>query len=211
MKKLLILVGLISVMLSCRKDPDLGQLSDDFIVATFYDRSANFDSLKTYFIPSQVGYISNVHPNDTLLAPASASQLVNRVKNNMNQRGFIPVDSTANPDMAVNMFVIRDLNRTDVISPGGWWGYPGYYDPWYYGYYDSYYYYPFSYSYTYETGTLVIELIDLKNSDSNNNKLIVVWNAISNGVLAGYQYGQLQEGLDAIDQSFAQSPYLVTR
>jgi hypothetical protein len=211
MKKILLVSIVAFGLVACRKEPDLSQLTDDFIVATFFDRNADFDSLETYYVPSNVGYISNTHPNDSLLSPNKALQLVNQVKSNMSDRGFTSVDSSQSPDMAINMFVIKDLNRTDVVTPGYWWGYPGYYDPWYWGYYDSYYYYPYTYSYTYETGTLVIELIDLKNNDENNNKLIVVWNAISNGVLAGYPSSDMQKGLDAIDQSFQQSPYLINR
>jgi hypothetical protein len=202
MKKLILFLAVAVTTLSCRKEPDLYQLSDDFIVATFYDKNASFNDLNTYYISDTVGY--------SLLAPNKANQLVNQVKSNMNGRGFT-LASKDSADLAVNMFVIKDLNRTDVISPGYWWGYNGYYDPWYYGYYDSYYYYPFTYSYTYATGTLVIELIDLKNNDANNKKLVVVWNAISNGVLSGSSFNNMQQGLDAIDQSFAQSPYLVTR
>jgi hypothetical protein len=208
MKRTLLFLTVVVATLSCRKDPDLYQLTDDFIVATFRDKNISFDSLKTYYIPDDVGYISNTRPNDSLLSPSKALQLVNRVKSNMDQRGFVST-SKDSADMAVNMFVIKDLNRTDVISPGYWWGYNGYYDPWYWGGYD-YYYYPFSYSYTYTTGTLVIELIDLNDVSANNNKLVVVWNAISNGVLSGYPNNDMQQGLDAIDQSFAQSPYLVT-
>lgn len=207
MKKSLLLLALVGALWSCRKEPNLTQLSDDFLVATQYDRYADFGSYSTYELPTYVALLGN-GSNDTMLSNSSANQLLNRIRQNMNARGYTEVQASANPDLAMNVFAINTQNSGSVVSPGSWWGYPGYYDPYYWGYYDSYYYYPFSYSYTYNTGTLVMELIDLKNDDQNNNRLVVIWNSLANGLLYNYTPSDIQNALTSIDQSFAQSPYL---
>jgi hypothetical protein len=190
-------------------------LSDDFLVATFFEKNTPIDSLhlQTYFISDTVGLITNesgsLTNGDTLVKPQSAAlDLVNQVKSNMNQRGYSFVQRNQSPDIAINMFVVKDLNQSDVLAPGYWWGYPGYYDPYYYGYDSYYYYYPFTYSYSYTTGTLVIELVDLKHRDTNNGKLVVFWTGLANGLLADYTATNVLNAKTAIDQAFTQSPYL---
>ena len=54
----------------------------------------------------------------------------------------------------------------------------------------------------------MFELIDLKNRVQNNNKLYVAWNMLASGVLSDSNSDNMQKALNAIDQSFVQSPYL---
>lgn len=210
MKKIAFLLLLVGISFGCRKEPNLSNLSDDFLVATLYDETADFGEYVTYKIVDQVGIVTNDPNGDTLLPANIANQLINRVKSNMNARGYtnLPFDSTADADLGVNIFAINQLNEGNVISPGYWWGYPGYYDPYYWGCYSCYYYYPFSYSYSYNTGTVVMEILDLKNADANNDKVIVLWTGLGNGLLSNFNSINTQYGLDAIDQAFIQSPYI---
>lgn len=207
MKKSLLLLALVGALWSCRKEPNLSQLSDDPLVATQFDRSADFSSYATYELPTYVALLGN-GSNDTLLSNSDANQILNRIRQNMDRRGYSEAASTDTGDLAMNVFVINTQNTGSVVTPGYWWGSAGYYDPYYWGYYDSYYYYPFSYSYTYNTGTLIMELVDLKNDDLNNNRLIVIWNSLANGLLYNYSATNMQNALSSIDQSFTQSPYL---
>jgi hypothetical protein len=208
MRIILLLITVLITFSGCRKEPDLNQLTDEPVVVTYYDRGTDFNTLKTFSLPSTVGLISNSNPNDTLLGALKAAQILGRLSTRLTANGFTAVDSSQNPDMVANVFVIKDLNSSQVVSPGYWWGYDGYYDPYYWGYPGGYYYYPYTYTYTYETGTLVIELIDLKNRVQNNNKLYVAWNMLASGVLSDSNSDNMQKALNAIDQSFVQSPYL---
>jgi hypothetical protein len=206
-----LLLSLILITLgACRKEPTSDQLTIEPVVATYYDRGTDFNSLQTFCLPSTVGLISSTNLNDTLLGPVKAAQILNQLNTRLTERGFNSVDITQNPDIVANVFVIKDLNSSSVISPGYWWGYPGYYDPYYWGYPGSYYYYPFTYTYTYETGTLVIELVDMKHRTQNNDKLFVSWNMLASGVLSDSNSENMQQAIDAIDQAFEQSPYLTT-
>jgi hypothetical protein len=208
MRIFFLLISLVVTMGGCRKEPLLGQLTNEPVVATYYDRGTDFNSLNTFCLPPTVGLISSTDPNDTLLGAVKAAQILGRLNTRLTESGFNSVDISQNPDMVANVFVIKDLNSNTVVSPGYWWGYGGYYDPYYWGYPGSYYYYPYTYTYTYETGTLVIELVDVKHRIQNNNKLFVSWNMLASGVLSDSNSDNMQMALDAIDQAFEQSPYL---
>jgi hypothetical protein len=84
--------------------------------------------------------------------------------------------------------------------------YPNYYYNGYYGY-GGYYYYPYVQTYAYNTGSLVIEWVDLKNAAANN-KYKVIWNAYMGDLFNAVD--QLGQSLDAVNQAFEQSPYLGT-
>ena len=61
--------------------------------------------------------------------------------------------------------------------------------------------------YSYDTNTLVMEMIDLSDNGTENAKLPVIWYANA----SGYQYNSwynIQLMTDAIGQAFEQSPYI---
>src|SRR5574339_843725 len=180
--RFLLVVALLAVIVSCRKVPDTSELSNEQVVATDRDLSANFSSYSTYFISDTVSVVAN-DPRDTILTGALATQLVNAVKTNMNNRGYTPVARTANPDLGLRLTVIKDITRTAVC--GGWWdGWWGYYPPWYWGcYYCGGYYYPWCTSYTYTIGTSALYIFDKKNQDANHN-LRALWGATMFGVFS---------------------------
>ncbi|MDA8596264.1 DUF4136 domain-containing protein [Flavobacteriaceae bacterium] len=193
------------VVASCYKNPDLDKLQYDFVVATDYDEEADFSSYMTYYISDTIATITD-NPRDSILVGEGATQIVNRIKSHMDSRGYQFVGIDQNPDLAMITSVIQTKNLGSVCS-GWWWGYPGYYPPWWWGYPSYGYYYPFCSYYTYDIGTLNVELFDLKNVDSNQN-IRVLWNDINFGVLSSYDQTNISRSLDAIDQAFEQSPYL---
>ena len=196
----------LSTLFSCRKYPDTGQLSNSFVVQTSQEPGANFGSYKTYYISDTIAAIAT-DPNDSLWFDNDAKQLVDAVKTNMNARGYTFVASShANPDLGLGLTVIKDLN-IGVIYPGYWWGYWG---GCYWGYcgYPPYYpWYGGGIVYSVPTGTLVLDMIDLKNA-SADEKLSVPWGSVMSGGLGNSN--DIQLGIEAIDQAFAQSPYIQT-
>lgn len=125
----------------------------------------------------------------------------------MEARGytFVPNNHT-HPDLGLGLTAVKNLN-IGVIYPGWWWGYWG---GCYWGYcgYPPYYpWYPVFYSIT--TGTLVLDMIDVKNAGTDG-KLNVPWGSVMSGGL-GYTDNDFALLIDAINQSFAQSPYIQTQ
>ena len=66
--------------------------------------------------------------------------------------------------------------------------------------------YPYINTYAYNTGALVVEIVDLKNV-TPDGKVKVIWNAYMGDLYSALDY--TQQSLEAIDQAFVQSNYLV--
>ncbi len=206
MKKYLfyLLVTTVVVLSGCRKTPDTGKLSTSFVVQTSKSPTANFDNYKTYFISDTIA-LRTTNPNDTFWFDASAKQLIDAVKANMQSRGYTYVPKGSHPDIGIGFNAVKDLNVGIIYSGWWWWGYWGCY--WYYCGYPPYY--PWGSVYTIPTGTLVLDFIDVKNAEADN-KLTVIWSSVMSGGL-GNTSNDLALGIGAIDQSFTQSPYISTK
>ncbi len=202
----LLIAGLVIALASCRKTPNLDQLTNEQVVATDRDLQANFSGYSTYYISDTVSIVAT-NPKDSILTGPLAAQLVNAVKTNMTSRGYTFVSRGSKPDLGLRLTVIKDVTRTAIC--GGWWdGWWGYYPPWYWGYPGGGYYYPWCTSYTYTVGTSTLYLFDLKNYSSNNN-LRAIWGATMFGVFSTTN-NQTNANLTetAINQAYKQSPYI---
>lgn len=206
MDRLLKAVIMISGMLfmACEPQPDAEELFDQLVVETNFDPAADFSSYATYSISSDtIGLVSNIREDDTLIVGSNYAQpVVNAIVDNLSMRGYTRVDRNANPDLAVNAFIVKNLDIQQQINYPGYYGYPGYYYPGYYGY--GSYYYPYISTYVYNTEVLVIEMIDLKNIV--NNQVRVIWNSYMGDVYTSIN--PQAQSLEAIDQAFNQSTYI---
>ena len=206
--KTFFVILVVSVLFSCRKEPDTEDLKLEQVVSTDRDLAANFSSYATYFISDTVSIVASAS-TDSILTGPMALQLVNAVKTNMTARGYtFKPRSQGLPDLGLRLTVIKDVTRTAVC--GGWWdGWYGYYPPWYWGcYYCGGYYYPWCTTYTYTVGTSTLYMFDVKNQGNNHN-VRALWGATSFGVFSTTN-NQTNADLTttAINQAFAQSTYL---
>jgi hypothetical protein len=207
MKKYLhvLIIGALSLW-ACHPEPDAGELLDEFVVATNYDTDADFNTYSTYAIPADtIGFISNTS-NDTIIV-ASRSEfprpVLKTIQSNFNERGYVQVARNQNPDLGINVLVVNDFNVfQQVIYPG--YNYPGNYYSGYYGY-GSWYYYPYVQTTAYNTGVLIIEIVDLKNR-TPDNKVKVVWDAYMGDVYNTFDL--IPQAIDGINQAFTQSPFI---
>jgi len=198
-------VILVTLNFSCSKSPDLAQLSANFIVATNIDKEATFTSYKTYYVSDTIALIKG-SATDTIWNDAKSKQLVDAVKKNMAALGYTFVNKGAKPDIGINMLAVKVIN-VGVVYPGWGWGYAGWWDPWYWGWYYPYYY-PWSVYYTVTTGSVSIDMVDLKSA-TPKQQLRVVWSALLGGAL-GYSGDDIQNAVGVIDQAYLQSPGLKT-
>jgi hypothetical protein len=196
------------LLVSCHPEPDSLKLFDQLVVQTNYDTNADFKSYSTYSISTDtIGLISN-QSSDTIITAGESDfprPVLNLVKSNMDSRGYTRVDRSQSPDLGVRVMVVNNLNLfQSVIYPNYYGGlYGGYYSG-YYGY-SSWYSYPYVSTYAYNTGVLIVEIVDLKNRTANN-EVAVIWDAYLGDIYSTLD--QLNESLDAINQAFTQSPYL---
>jgi hypothetical protein len=201
--RFLLVPTLVLALMACRKTPDLAPLQNGFAVQTVKHPDANFTSYKTYYLSDTINLKSSVS-KDSVWFDAKSKQLVDAVKSNMASLGYTFVAKGNTPDLGLGLTVIRDLNA-GVIYPGWWYGYWG---GCYWGYCGYPPYYGGGVVYTIPTGTIVLDMIDLKNA-SANQKLFVLWSSVMSGGL-GNTSNDLELGVEAINQAFTQSPYLKT-
>ncbi|HMG91353.1 MAG TPA: DUF4136 domain-containing protein [Chryseolinea sp.] len=198
-------VGLLPFAWSCQPEPDSIKLLDELVVSTTYDNAVDFQTYSTYSIATDtLGFVSN-QANDTILIQAKTDYprpVLQKVIGNLNALGYTKVNKSDNPDMRINVYIVNDFNLFQQVI------YPDYYYPSYYGYgygYGSYYAYPYVNTYATNTGSLVIEILDLKNV-TPDNKVKVIWGAYMGDVYSTIDL--IKQSEKAIDQAFVQSPYL---
>ena len=205
MQKLFVIISVVTVLWGCQSEPDNLRLFDELVVSTNFDPEASFSAYTTYAIPTDtIGFVSNSDPDDTIMVAEGKNnfyprKVLEKVTKNMDDRLYNRVARNENPDLGVNVYIVQDLNVFQQIVN------PGYYYPYYYGY-GSYYSYPYVNTYAYNTGALVVEIVDLKNV-TPDGKVKVIWNAYLGDLYSAIDY--TQQSLDAIDQAFVQSNYLV--
>jgi hypothetical protein len=206
MKKILLPILIAVLFAGCYKAPNYNQLSSNFIVLTNFDSSANFKDYKTFVMPPYVGLISNTS-SDSILDPQYGDTILSLVISNLTTRGYTQVPNNHLADLGVAVTALKEVTIYTGWYPGSWWGYPGWGGCyWYYcGWYPWYPpYYP---TYVSQTGSIIVELVDLKNINKPGDRLDVIWTNWNGGAL-GSSNTNLQNALNSINQAFVQSPYI---
>ncbi len=193
------------VIASCTKLPNTARLSSEFYVATHYAPSSDFKQYNTFFIPDSIIVASDKPGDGNSLTGPDANKILDNLAKNMTARGYVQVADKDSADIGIPVTLIKNLQiYTDYYYPGYWWGYPGYPGGGYWGCPGCGYWYPGYSTYAYSTGTIVIELLDVKNMQ--NNQITVLWNAVIGSVYKGST--AVSETVKATDQAFTQSPYI---
>ena len=196
---------LMVLLLACQPKPNLNDLVKDMVVQTSYDNTINFSSFATYSMPlDTIGQIYNASPKDTIITGSYAQLISRAVKSGLDKAGYTQVGRKQNPDLTVVTFVIRDYSQfTSVVYPS--YGYSSYYYPSNYGYGGGYYNYPYVQTYSSNTATLIIEIVDLKDRNIQN-QVKIIWTANIGDVFSSPD--PLQKSGEGVDQAFAQSTYI---
>jgi hypothetical protein len=175
---------------SCYPGEELTPADTD-LVSTFYDKEANFSTKLTYAIRDSVTRLDE--DGNPVFETGPYDQVgINRIKTNLNDAGFTEVPNPADADVIVITFA----NTSTWVSGGC-------YD-WWYSWYYTYYGWCYPVYYTYETGTLVIVMLDANATEQKN----ALWVAAINGILEDTSTGITTRLTNSIDQAFTQSPYL---
>ena len=185
--------------------------SDYDLVGTDYTPeywSANTPT--TYFMPDSLGWIVDREHLENIedLTRDYDEFILDEVATNLSALGYQRVDSidVANPpDVFVFTQALAVKNTTISYIPWYPW-YGGYYPGWG-GYWPGYGGgYPVSYSYT--TGTVLIEMGDALNIDEEQKLINIVWTGAIDGLLRSSSASNQQFVAQNIAQAFNQSPYL---
>lgn len=202
-KKIFSLVAVIGGLFLWGCYPEGPSYTEDLdVVLTHHNHDYDFATKNTYAMPS---FIVKITGNLTegqepeYIADIYASKILQKIDDNMALLGWTKVDIGASPGM--------------ILTPVAWetTTITFYYDYWYMwwgGYYPYWPYYPPVYSYSYTTGTLLMNLMDPTVTGTNGNP-IQQWTGVLNGIL-NYSYNESRMN-KLINQAFEQSPYLQTK
>jgi len=168
---------------------------------TKHNPDYDFVGKATYAMPDKIVKITgNVTEGEdpTFIPDATAQKILAIIADNMSALGWQRVDVSASPDL--------------LLTPAAWetttiYYYYDYWYWWYGGYYPYWGYYPPVYVSSYTTGTLLMNLIDPDILGSNGNP-VNQWAGAVNGIMTGAY--DVERITTAIDNTFAQSPYLKT-
>lgn len=206
MKRSLPIGLLLLVCMSCMQEPETGNLVQHMVVQTSYNEDFInsgeniFDSYSTFVIREDtIGFVSNLSDTEYLVeedVPGFVTPVVNAIRNGFAQ-DYQQVTDAEGPDFAVNVVVLENFSYYQSYNYG--YGYPGSY----YSYYG--YYYPMVTTYYSNNVTLLIQVVDAKNPNFEN-KFPIIWSAYIGDL--GATADLAGKTLEAIDQAFAQSPYL---
>ena len=142
----------------------------------------------------------------------NAQEIIKQVADEMDTRGYTRVKVIKNANIGLQLSFTRQT--TQIIGTGGWYGggwYNGWWGPGYWGPYWNDWYYPYPVTYSYNTGTLIMEMVNLTDHPEDTSqkvKLPVIWHSYATGLLFENSKYNMQLTLDAVNQAFDQSPYI---
>lgn len=216
MKKTFLLIFVTSLLVgSCSFfNNDYHETVDQFVSAAYKADDTDFSQYKTYVVADSILYVESdkkVRKKNDL-----TDEVKSVIAGEMNALGYTPFASsnpTDKPDLIIDLSYL--VSTTTTIYPGYWWGWDyWYYFDWFYPY-DPYYpyypggfypYYPFPMypmASSYSTGSLTIDMVDLKNLQKDVNPPIV-WHGLVRSVLVSTHSSQ--ERAAAIKQCFTMMP-----
>ena len=198
---------LAAAVCACQKEPSTSGLHKDYLVYTAHDTNTDFAALETYYRPDRILLIGE-SDETKYWEDASAQEIIARVAAQLDAAGYQRIEDKETADAGIQMsYVEKETYYVGYDNPYWWWYYPDYCAPSYWGDWIGWYY-PYRVYYGYTSGSLLIEMLDLDGSEESGKKLPVVWNSFIGGLLSASEKVNLQRTLSAVDQAFAQSPYL---
>ena len=206
-KELSILFMAAFTLASCEKEADTDKLDNKFVVYTNYDKSANFASFNTYYLPDSILIIGDKKEAE-YWNDENAQKIISTYAANMNSRGYTRIDNREEADLGLQVSYVRSTYFvTNYGQPVWWWGYPGYWDVPYWGNWGDWYY-PYAVTYSYSTGSFVTELLNLDAPQGQTAQLPILWTAYMSGLLSGSTSVNVDLSIQAVNQAFTQSTYL---
>ena len=193
-------------LLVCGCYPEGPEYTEDLdVVYTTYDVDYDFQASSTYAMPTKI--VIDVEKDITgewvpeYMPDAFAAPILAQIEANMTALGW-----TRLADVAGEANPAADVALTPAVIKSTTYFYTYWYDWWYGGWYGWYYppYYTVS---SYTTGSLIM-IMASSTTDSPINQNQAAWVGVGNGLYTGaYDLNRIKK---AIDQAFAQSPYLKT-
>jgi len=221
-----ILLAAAASLLACHPT-GINDASETDTVVTRKAKDYDYSTNRTYYMPDTIADLCKVDPDKFPIGQAGASgndsdlpdldcneithiydsAVIEDIARHMNDLGYVRVtkDEASTADLALLVGAISSNNWV-AYSWYPWYPYYGY--PPYWGWGIYYPYYPTTSIVNYPTGTLMMELVSLKDADREQQRTPSIWTGTVSGLLAQGDVDTVTRVDNTIDQAFAQSAYL---
>lgn len=208
MKKILFISAAVLLLAACHKEPYPQDGDNGYLVYTSPGKDVNFNNYKTFDIADSLLIIGE-KDKPVYSQTQSALALIQAYRINMEKAGFIYTPSNPDADLGVQLtYVIKTERYVKYYDDPYWWlDYPGYWPSGYWGNWTGYYY-PRPVVYTYTTNALLADIVNLTGEQDAGKPLEVLWTSYIGGPASSSLQQDVQRLTSAVDQAFAQSPYL---
>jgi hypothetical protein len=191
--------------------PDqMDSLTQTASVTTLVDSQAPLRDARTFAMPDTIVAVNGVAGVVGVVGHDSEKQILTRIRESLISRGWRDVTDirAEKPDVVVLTAVV--VQGHTGAAYGDWWSAWGFWPGWGVTYSADWVWSSpdGTVTFTYETGTLLITMLDRHHDDTINKRVPLLWAAGVNAVLVP-PTANLDLAIAGIDQAFAQSPYLV--
>lgn len=208
MKKILFISAAVLLLAACHKEPYPQDGDNEYLVYTSPGKDVSFSKFRTFDIADSLLVIGQ-SDKPVYSQTQSALALIQAYRTNMEKLGYIYTPSNPDADLGIQLtYIIKTEKFVQYYDNPYWWlDYPGY---WPAGYWGNWYgfYYPRPVTYTYTTNALLADMVNLTNEVKENTPLEIVWSSYIGGPAGSSYQNDVDRMKVAIDQAFAQSPYL---
>lgn len=199
------LIMLSSAVIGCYPE-QITNLTQTVSVTTLVDSQTALKTARSFTVPDTVLHPLKFQGAD-LIGHAHDADILKAVRTNLVGLGWHEITdvATTRPDVVVLTFVLEQTNTGVAYTDwwGGWSFWPGWpvgYGPdWFWGYPGN------VTTFSYESGTIAMVMLDLRNGDPTRKRVPILWAGAVNGAL---MIASVEDALAGIDQAFLQSPYL---
>lgn len=208
MKKILFFSALALMAVACHKEPYPQDGDMEYLVYTAPAKDVNFANFQTFDMADSVLVIGQSE-KPQYSASDNALALIQQYRTNMEKLGYIYTPSNPDADLGIQLtYVVKTERYVQYYDDPYWWlDYPGYWPSGYWGNWTGWYY-PYPVTYTYTTNALITDMVDLTGEEREGAKLEIVWSNYIGGPAGSSVSNDVERMKAAIDQAFAQSPYL---
>ena len=207
MKKIIFISALALLAISCHKEPYPQDSDNEYLVYTSPSKDVTFTSYQTFDLADSLLVIGQSDKPEYSQSD-NALALIQQVRVNMEKLGYIYTPANPDADLGIQLtYIIKTERYVKYYNDPYWWlDYPGYWPSGYWGNWTGWYY-PYPVTYTYTTNALIADMVDL-TAGEENGKLKIIWSCYIGGPASASINYDVKRMEQAINQAFAQSPYI---
>lgn len=208
MKKILLISMAVLTIAACHKEPYPQDGDNEYLVYTSPGKDVNFTQFKTFDIADSLLVIGQ-GDKPVYSQTQAALALIQAYRTNMEKLGYIYTPSNPDADLGIQLtYIIKTERYVQYYDNPYWWlDYPGYWPAGYWGNWHGFYY-PRPVVYTYTTNALLADIVNLTTEIEDDKPLEILWTSYIGGPAGSSYQNDVERMKTAINQAFAQSPYL---